>query len=354
MSFRYIGAFNDKLAKEEIFSNGPANHYNRILTGKLRRYKGFKGLAKLRLWKSYLFNIRDIFGLIIGTVQAFVVLVIHRPRLIFSKGGYPALPVCVAGIVLRIPIVTHDSDSVSGLTHRLIGKYAKKRLFGVKPKGTLPYHWRHVGVPINPEFNQPLTSSQKAAIRKEYSLLQKKMILVTGGGLGSRNLNSGALEAIASIPTDYDVVIVTGSKFYKASVEQLQSLKPDDRDRVHLLEFTRDMVNLMRLADIVITRAGATALAEVSASAKPTIIAPNHLLPGSHQTHNTRAYQDADAALIISDSSNGRKLNVKELIDAINAITGDPQLRKSLSQNIRSFATPNSTDLSVSELEELL
>lgn len=327
------------------------NNYHRILSGKLRRYEGFSGWQKRKLWKSYLYNLRDIFGLSIGCIQAISLLLFKRPALVFSKGGYPALPVCLAARILRIPVITHDSDATSGLAHRPVRATAKLRLFGVKPTSLQP-NWRYVGVPISVVYQSKISAQEVEAIKQQYGITSKDFILVTGGGGGARNLNQAILEIMPELAEKSQIVLLTGKKYYQPTLADASNLESKLRQRLIIVEFSHDMPNLLRGAQIIVSRAGATALAEIAAAGKPSIIVPNDLLPGGHQTQNANSFIKADATMIVKDY--GRMLDARDLLTKLNLILTDHELRQRLADNARQLAVFDSTHRTVEAVFEVL
>ena len=184
---------------------------------------------------------------------------------------------------------------------------AKLRLTGVPTNRAAD---RYVGVPINPAFGQAMSGQARQQLRQKYGLPAKGLLVVaTGGSLGALNLNRGVLAVIDRLryKRAAHFVIVSGKANHLEAKELLEEV--ERRARVTILDFVDDMPNLLRTADLVITRAGATALAEVAAAGKPAIVIPNPLLPGAHQVHNAQTYAQTKAALIVSDS--GQQVNLR-------------------------------------------
>lgn len=325
----YIGAYGDKVAKNKIGDNLNFTSYKRIFSGKFRRYVGFRGKRRLKLWKAYLFNLRDMLLVTVGLLQAMILLIANRPNVVFSKGGYPALPVCIAAGLLRVPIVSHDSDAVPGLTHRICGRFISTKLFGVPPSNPGPSR-RHVGVPIESDYAHTLTSAQKASVKRSLGIsTDSTMILVTGGGLGSTSLNLAVARLTHKYSENEKVVfvVITGEA-------NLESFKREalESKRVIAIGFSEDMKNLMRTADIVITRAGATVLAEVSASSTAAIIIPNSQLPGSHQLHNAAVFKESGSAIVLQVDKN--VVDEDDLKKALDSLLADPAKRKLLGKSV--------------------
>ncbi len=304
-----------------------------VQAGKIRRYKGLGVLAKLKLWRHYSYNIIDIVRVSLGFIKSLHLLAKDRPDIVFSKGGYPALPVCLAAVVLRLPLVTHDSDAVPGLSHRIVRRFVRKRLVGVGSSASDNV----VGVPIRSEFYKQ--GAGEESILQNYNISKHdKYIVATGGGLGATKLNMAVLDVFSALE-DHSIrlVLLSGEKDYELAQENIKAT--GNIDRIELRAFSPDMPALLRRATVLITRAGATSMAEAAAAGVPSIILPNGSLPGGHQSHNAQAFADAQAAIVIPSATN--KVDHQALTDNLRALVGDEQLRTKLSKNVQSLARPD-------------
>ena len=335
----YVGDRRNKISKELIATDKVPFTVRLIITGKLRRYSDFKGLAKVKLWREYMLNIADFFLIIFGCLQSFILLLTNRPKLVFSKGGMSAFGVCLSALMLRIPVVTHDSDATGSLTHRLVGRYAKLRLTGTPVKSDRgDKKLIHVGIPIDPSFSSPLSRDTLKALRHKYGLHPiSKVMLVIGGGQGARSINEAVLTVISDLNLSQNVtiLILTGKNNYSAT-ESLLTGSSNAKITVRLIDFATDVPALLQLSDWVITRAGATALAEVAAAKKPVIIIPNPILPASHQVHNANAYHSAGAGLVVDDT--GSQVDINGLKQAMESLFNNQKLCAQLSRKIAKLA----------------
>lgn len=346
----YLGVKGDKVAGKLIDSRS-FTQKKWILAGKWHRFGQVKKRELLYFWrKDFWLNLGNAFLSAFGFCQSVFYLKKIQPQLIFSKGGYVAVPPCLAARFLKIPLVIHDSDTVFGLAHSLVQKYALLKLTGfkVKSKGS-----RHVGIPVNPLFAEKLDPEDETKLLQKYGLPPKaQIILVTGGGGGARSLNQAVLsmaDELTSKPNVY-IVILTGSRTHQETVEGAGQLKRPER--VLVFDFIHDMPDLLRASLGVVTRAGATILTEVSLAQKAAIIVPNPLLPRAHQVHNARLYQRAEAAWLVSDT--GRQVNIRALRKALSEMINDPAKRLKHQRNIAKLALPDATKNVLQALEDVL
>lgn len=310
-----------------------------IVSGKLRRYHGVSLAKQLADIPTLLQNIRDVFAVGIGFLQSFFSLLVWRPDVIFTKGGFVCLPVGMAARLLRIPLVIHDSDAHPGLTNRILAKWASKIATGAPlenynyPKSISQY----VGIPISRDF-RPFTSQEKQEAKAELGLpdIKKPLVVVTGGGLGAKRINDAMAVIGKSLLQKASVVHISG----KLQYEELHRSVPQSADYI-LQPFIDNskMATTLGAADVVVTRAGATTLLELAALGAATIIVPNKKLTGGHQVKNAKVYQDAKAAAVIDEDLlvDEPRLLEKRIVKLLET----PELRHKVGERMRTFAKPD-------------
>ena len=263
-----------------------------------------------------------------------------------------AVAPCLAALVLKIPLVLHDSDAVPGVAHSFFRHRARMRLSGFQVESTDTSR-RHVGVPVNPIFAAKLSVEKRDQVLAKYNLApEAEFILVTGGGGGARSLNLGILRVVdeLKLKPDTHLMIITGKAYYQEVKEQVAELKLASRVRV--LDFAEDMPDLVRASLGVVTRAGATILTEISLAKKAAIIVPNPLLPRAHQLRNARIFQKSDAAWLVSDT--GQQVNLRALKQALDELINNSKKRAKYEQNVAQIAMPNAEQKTLAVLEEIL
>lgn len=348
----YIGSTDDPISQRLV--RGQAQLFssvNFLPAGKFRRFS-FRGWSVLSQIWSMILNARDVAKALAGLAGSLYLMRRQRPNLVFSKGGYPALGPCLAARIMRIPMVVHDSDAVPGLTHRIVGRWAELRLTGLPALNPRPRE-RYVGVPVAPRLSEPVEEGERQAILDAYGLKpDSRLVLVFGGGLGAVNLNRVILETLDSLklPSKVHFILVAGSANYQTAVKTAANLKR--HHRLTVLGFDENLADLIRVSEIVVTRAGATALSEVTVAAKPTIIIPKPFMPGNHQVHNANIYRQSAAALIVAD--NGQRVNRRAFITELESLLGSSTRRRELSQAIGQLAKTAATTQTLESLREVL
>lgn len=310
-----------------------------VIAGKLRRYNHLTLLQHLTIPTVVWPNIRDIILVIVGTIQSIVKLIIWRPDVVFTKGGYVCLPVGWAARLLQIPLVIHDSDAHPGLTNRLLARSASAIATGAP----LKYYsypaakTTYVGVPVGEVF-KPYDAEKRRATKQALNVdPDMPLVVITGGGLGARLINDSVALHHAALTQLATIILISGSEQY----DELRAITPQNDPKFQLHSFvSTGMVTMLGAADVVIARAGATTLLELAALAKPTILVPNGRLTGGHQLKNAKVYEDKHAVVVVDDTLFSAADDVS-LIDAVKKLLNDSVLRQTLSKNIHTLARPH-------------
>ncbi len=308
-----------------------------IASGKLRRYHHLTLLQHI-LWPSLMAkNFIDTFKVLGGIIQSFVKLIIWRPDVIFTKGGFVCLPVGIAAHALGIPLVVHDSDAHPGLTNRVLARWA----VAIGTGAPLEYYnypkklSRYVGVPFNSAF-KPHSLAEKKLLKKELGIdTDKPLTVITGGGLGSVRLNNLIVNTLKELQQFTNVILVSGEGQY----DELRSVMPKNSRTFQLHAFASNMPELLGAADVVVARAGATTLVELAALQAATILVPNEALTGGHQIKNARVYGEAQAAIVLDEEEIVAHPDV--FISSVKAYLDDPKTTKAMTERFGRFAKPD-------------
>ena len=304
--------------------------------------------------KTLIKNIRDVGFAVLGFFQSWLLLRKLHPDSIFIKGGFVGVPVGLAAAVHKIPYITHDSDALPGLANRIISRWAVMHSVAL-PKEVYKYPQNKtitVGVPIHANY-QPVSVEMQIKYRNEIGLGKyKKIVLITGGGLGARRLNMSAAEVIPALLQQYqDLAIVhTVGRGNEVTMRKIYEhlLSPEELKRMVIEGYLTDLFRYSGAADVIIARAGATNLAEFAFQRKACVIVPNPQLTGGHQLKNADYLAEHKAIEVVTEKSIKNDSNA--LRSAVQTLLDDETLRDALAMNLSAFAQPNAAAL----LAELL
>jgi len=233
------------------------------------------------------------FNLLRGFWQAAAVLRIIQPSIVLGMGGYVTFPGGVMAALMGIPLIVHEQNSIPGLANRVLAFFARRVLTGFPDtfrKGT----W--VGNPVREAITRvkPLPKRTKKEDDAPLNLL------VVGGSLGAQALNERVPEGLALLPPDTRPQVVHQSG--EQHLEALEARYAKVGVAAHCVSFVEDMAGAYEWADIVLCRAGALTIAELTAAGVPSILVPFPQAVDDHQTANARFLSQAGGAFLMPQS----------------------------------------------------
>ncbi|MFI5270530.1 MAG: UDP-N-acetylglucosamine--N-acetylmuramyl-(pentapeptide) pyrophosphoryl-undecaprenol N-acetylglucosamine transferase [Candidatus Saccharimonadales bacterium] len=352
----YIGQKGDSLA--DIPEKDPnIDEVYTVRAGKFRRYHG-EGLKQLLDLKTMFLNIRDFFYVCIGIFQSWKLIRRIKPGAMFSRGGFVSVPVALGSKLNGVPYITHDSDSSPSLANKIIGRWAtynavalSKELYSYPELKTIT-----TGIPLNKHFKY-VDSEIKNKFRTELKIPKDALLIfVIGGGLGSRDINTAMEEALSHLLEEFKNLHIIQSagrgNDQELALKYKELLDESAFNRVEVHDFIGDVYKYSGAADLVITRAGATNLAEFAVQGKACIVIPSSFLAGGHQLKNAKYLEEQGAIEVIQGDELVRDSN--KLAQKISDLLKDESKRKSLGKVFSSFAQENASDKIVDLILKLL
>ena len=265
-----------------------------------------------------------------------------KPDVVVGFGGYVSIPVARAAEKAGIPVVLHEQNSVMGMAN----KYLAAKAAAV----CVTYECSARDVPDASRVHvtgNPVRSSIFSASRDEGRAMlgvpeDARMLLVFGGSLGARHINEAfvAMKDDLLARPDLHVVHITGPKEYDAVCAAL-NLTDDEAARWHVMGYQDRMGETLAATDAVVSRAGATSLAEISALAIPALLVPFPYATEDHQTTNARAYVEAGCAYMMPDDA----LASDEFKAKVAALVDDEQVRARMREAARGQKTADAARL---------
>ncbi len=337
----YIGQKGDELADIPA-QDASIDAAYAVRAGKFRRYHG-EGWKQLLDISTQVKNVRDGFRVLMGIWQSYWLLRKLQPAIIFTRGGFVSVPVALGGWLNRIPYITHDSDSVPSLANRLIARWAVVHAVAL-PADLYPYPRQKtvtVGIPLSGKY-VPVTPNLQAQYRKELGLdSYQQLLLVTGGGNGAERLNQAVIANAPYLLERYPrlaIVHVAGrtpEPAVSAAYDRVLSTA-SIRKRAIVKGFITDMYRYSGAADVIITRAGATTIAEFAVQAKACIIVPAAQLTGGHQIKNAQALAEHQAIVMLAEAQSEQE---RRLAYAVAELLDDAGARRELGVRLAKFAS---------------
>jgi len=272
-----------------------------------------------------------------------------KPHAVVGVGGYASGPLLKVATQKNISAVIQEQNSYAGLTNKLLAKkvqricvaYPNMDSFFPADKITL------TGNPVRKDIVELGGKKQEALSHFGFST-DKPVLMILGGSLGARTLNDSMVHGLPKlIEAGVQVIWQCGRFYHEEMKAKLAAV--DGADDIKLFEFLKEMDLAYAAADVVISRAGALSVSELSIAAKPTVFVPSPNVAEDHQTKNAKAMVDQEAAVLVTDNQAR-----ENLIDEALALLKDTDRQIRLSEKIKALAKPDAANEIVEEIVKLI
>jgi len=259
-------------------------------------------------------NIKIPFALSKAVSHSKKLLEILKPDVILSKGGYAALPQVIAGAKMKVPVVCHESDLTLGLSNKIGKLFGATILTAHEETAKTNKDFMYVGLPLRDELFEISRCEAMEKLKKQGARFSgNPVLLVLGGSLGARKFNNLITENLDKLTEKYFVLHITG--------KQGGAAKP--QKGYFAIEYASDMASCYAASDIVLSRAGATAVSEISALMKKAVFIPlSQKVSRGDQSLNAEIAKKHGAFVLSEDD-----LTIELLLSALNACMCAPPMR---------------------------
>ena len=269
--------------------------------------------------------------------QALLVLRRRRPAVVVGLGGYASVACGLAAALLRVPLVIAEQNAVPGLANRLLGRLATGAATAFEGTELPRATW--TGNPVRTDVLEADRATGRPAARAALGVDEgRRLVAVFGGSLGARKINdavAGALDLWGE-RRDLHIRHIAGRRYYQ-DVSRRVSPNSERAVGYDLVEYEDDMATVYAAADLVVSRAGATTVAELAAAGVPAVLVPLPGAPDDHQTANARRLEAAGGAVLVADG----ELDGARLVAQVDALLHDAGRLDSMSGAARSLARPD-------------
>lgn len=315
----------------------------RITSSKWRRYPTLK-------------NFLDIPKFLVGIIQAFFLLYRIMPDVVFSKGGPGALPIVIAAKFYFIPVIIHESDAIPGFTNRISARFAKR--IAISFKEASEYFTKNkvalTGNPIRSELLKQTTKKQHAMEQLRFDP-NIPLLVILGGSQGASQLNDFVFDSANILIKDVQILHQVGEKNLedarRIAYALMKELGKSAEGKYRAVGYLSvgEMGKVLSASDIVISRAGAGAIFEISLFGKPSILVPLDSAANGHQKANAYSYAKTGAAIVIESE------NLKPHVVAlkIKEILQNKELYASMERAARQFVKPDAASVIANEIIKL-
>ena len=270
-------------------------------------------------------NAISTLSLFVAFVRASLMIFRAKPEIIVVMGGYASLACGLAGKLFNISILVAEQNAVPGATNKIIARFAK--VSAVSFDGVDLPNPVLTGNPLRSEILKFIEKDSRNKTRQELGIGDRKMITIFGGSLGARHLNETVFELAQNWEGEAIFIYhVVGSRDWQEFSRFEQN--PVGNVEYEMIEYLKDLTPLIGAADLVISRAGATSVSEITALGVPSILVPLPDSPGNHQEENARFLEKKGSAIVLIDS----ELNCVSLSNRISLLLKEDLILKKMAE----------------------
>ena len=273
-------------------------------------------------------NVTSIISLFAAFLRASLMIIKAKPEIIVVMGGYASLACGLAGRLFNVPLLVAEQNAVPGATNKIIARFAKVSAISFDavelPNPVL------TGNPLRSEILRFVETDSRNETRRELGVGDRKVITAFGGSLGARHLNETIFELSQNWKGEpISIYHIVGSRDWQ-DFSQLDR-KPVRNVEYEMIEYLKDLTPLIGAADLVISRAGATSVSEITALGIPSILVPLPNSPGGHQEENARFFEREGSAIVVRDS----ELNYVSLSNRISLLLTEDLILKDMAKKAK-------------------
>ncbi|MBI2620217.1 MAG: undecaprenyldiphospho-muramoylpentapeptide beta-N-acetylglucosaminyltransferase [Ignavibacteriales bacterium] len=282
--------------------------------------------------------------LLVSTIQSFFLIRHTKPSAVIGTGGYVCGPALAAAVMLGVPAFIHESNSYPGATTRLLASHATRVFLGLDDARRWLREKEHielVGTPTSDSFEK---ASKEEALRHFGLDNRKPVVFVTGGSQGSVSINNAVLASVSRLGKRVQLLWQTGPRHFEVIRKATEGTPVG-----WIGPFIERMDLAYAAADLVVCRAGATTIAELTRVGIPAILVPYPFAAGDHQTHNARSLVESGAALLIPDSDLGSRLSQE-----IRSLLDNPEKQRGMAVAAKRLGRPEAARVVAERIMEII
>ncbi|MCX6093247.1 MAG: undecaprenyldiphospho-muramoylpentapeptide beta-N-acetylglucosaminyltransferase [Candidatus Bipolaricaulota bacterium] len=300
-------------------------------------------------------SLRAVAWTLASFAETVLIFARFRPRVVVGVGGYssfpPVLLAAMLGRILPIRTAIHEQNAIPGLANRWLSRYVDVVLVSYPMAANVFPHARKIVVTGNPIREEFLRERRCDAAYREFGLNpRRRTVLVFGGSNGSPELVDQILAAKADLARrdDLQVLLVTGGA--RPEEEVRRELRAAGATNVEVRRYIDRMATAFAIADLIVARAGATTLAEITTCGKPAVLVPWRGATDDHQWQNARVLERAEACRLADSQTTGKG----ELVDQILRLARDDAALTRLAGNARRLGQRQANSLILGEIQTLV
>lgn len=280
---------------------------------------------------------------ILGTKKCKKIMKKFKPDIVIGVGGYITVPVVLAAHSLKVKIILHEQNSIPGKSNLILSKYANAICISMESSRK---YFKHDNIVLtgNPRGEEILKF--KKGNKKDYDLsLSKKLVLITMGSLGASTINKKIIELLNEFKNkSYEVLLVTGNSNY----DEISKIKLPKN--VKITPYVEKMGEVLKYTDLIITRAGATIISEITSLGIPSILIPSPYVANNHQEINAEDLEKIGASIVIKEN----EFDSSYLLESIDKILSEKETYKNMVDSAKKLGITDSNTRIYNEIERVL
>lgn len=298
------------------------------------------GLSKTNMVR----NVKNVFLIKKCIKQCEDIIDDFKPDIVIGTGGYVVYPVVKAAANKNVKIFIHEQNSIPGKSNKALSKYAD--LIGVSFSNSIKYFNEHKNIFYS---GNPCGSSALNAediTKKKLGFDNKKLVLIVSGSLGSESINNVFKKYLKFAGgSDYNVIYVTGNRYYDDFIKN-----EDFESNIKVVPYLDNLTSVLKLCDLIVTRAGASTISEILALKKKSILVPSPYVANNHQYHNAKDLVDMGVSILLEE----KNLTVEMISNNINSCLFDEVVYSKLDNSLNKLGLEDSSNLIYTKIKELI
>jgi UDP-N-acetylglucosamine--N-acetylmuramyl-(pentapeptide) pyrophosphoryl-undecaprenol N-acetylglucosamine transferase len=296
-------------------------------------------------------NVTTVYKFIKSIADAKKLIKAFQPDVVIGTGGYVAGPVVYAAAKLKIPTIIHEQNSIPGVTNKFLSQYATRIALAFQEAGAF-FPSKKTVFTGNPRAQEVADLTTSSHILTQYGLAtDKKTVVVFGGSRGALKINTAVVEALPELAKkDYQLLYASGEIYFNDPEFAETFATYNQAENIKIVPYINQMVEVLNDADLILSRAGATTLAEITALGLPAILVPSPYVTADHQTKNAEALEKAGAAVMISNAA----LTGASIVAAIDRLLLDDGKYRQMADNALREGVPDASQRLYRVLKDVL
>lgn len=302
-----------------------------------------EGFMRKLNFEGIKYNIRSVHLFLRSIGEAKKIIREFNPDVVLGTGGYVSAPICYAASKEGIATVVHEQNSFLGLTNKFLLRYIDHLAISFDDIYEQVKKYQDKIVFTGNPRAQEVNSLNLPMIDHVLGLdVTKPIALIFGGSRGAPKINQAVVEAYPILRTrGYQIIFIPGEEHYEKIVKQLNDISPLSRNSHFVVKpYINHMIDILRNVSVIVSRSGATTIAEITVLGIPSVLIPSPYVTDDHQTKNAQSLVNNEAAILLKED----QLSGKSLLSKIDELMNNADKRDFMSERARELGQPRATD----------